>query len=87
LLFVGLVEFAVKCVHLDHSVLQRPLQMNSVTLEELESGPTQVFSKTQSKEQKLKRKLKKEIFVKTYAQKKLWNNSMTTKVKQSKKEN
>jgi hypothetical protein len=61
--------------------------MKGVTLEELESGPTQVFSNTQSKAQKLKRKLKKEIFVKTHAQKKLWNNSMTTKVRQSKEEN
>jgi hypothetical protein len=56
-------------------------------LEELESGPTQVFSNTQSRAQKLKRKVKKEIFVKMHAQKKLWNNSMTTKVRQSKEEN
>jgi hypothetical protein len=48
-----LVEFAVECVHLDHNVLQRPLQMNSMTLEELESGPTQVFTNIQSKAQKL----------------------------------
>jgi hypothetical protein len=55
--------------------------VNNVTLEELESGLTQLFSDTQSKAQKLKRKLEKEIFVKTHTWKKLWNNFITTKVR------
>jgi hypothetical protein len=61
--------------------------MNNVTLEELESGLTQIFSNTQSKAQKLKNKLEKEIFVKTRTWKKLWSNFITTKFRQSKEEN
>jgi hypothetical protein len=61
--------------------------MNNVTLEELKSGLTQKNSNIHKKTHKLKNKLEKEIFVKTHTQKKLWSNSITTKVRQSKEEN
>jgi hypothetical protein len=61
--------------------------MNNVTQEEFESGLTRLFSNAQSKSQKLKSKLEKEIFVKTHTWKKLWSDFITTKVRQFRKEN